>query len=191
MVRKPLKAGDAVLIVDVQNDFCPGGALEVPRGDEVIPVLNDWARAARDANLPVVASRDWHTVNHISFAERGGPWPQHCVQDTPGADFHPELKLPEGTVIVSKGTGFDRDAYSAFDGTGLADWLRRQGVKRLWVGGLAEDVCVFHSVRDACREGFETHLIRSATRPVFPDQEDGILKQLREAGAIVEEGAPA
>lgn len=189
MARKPLKAGDAVLIVDVQNDFCPGGALAVPEGDQVVPVLNEWAAAAHDANLPVIASRDWHTVDHVSFEKQGGPWPEHCIQDTRGAAFHPDLRLPSGTVIVSKGTGFDRDAYSAFDGTGLAGWLRSRGVKRLWVGGLAEDVCVYHTVRDACREGFRTHLIRKGTRPVFPDKEQQVLRELQNAGAILEQAA--
>lgn len=191
MTAKPLKAGDAVLAVDVQNDFCPGGALEVPRGDEVVPVLNDWMKAAADANLPVVASRDWHTVDHVSFQHQGGPWPAHCIQDTWGAEFHPDLCLPEGAVRVSKGTAFDSDAYSAFDYTGLAGWLRSQGVKRLWVGGLAEDVCVFHSLRDACAKGFEVYLIRAATRPVFPDQEAETLEQLRAAGAVVKEPVSA
>jgi nicotinamidase/pyrazinamidase len=191
MTAQPLKAGDAVLAVDVQNDFCPGGALEVPRGDEVVPVLNAWMKAAADANLPVIASRDWHTVDHVSFQPQGGPWPEHCIQDTWGAAFHPDLRLPRGTVRVSKGTAFDYDAYSAFDRTGLAGWLRQQGVKRLWVGGLAEDVCVFHSVRDACAEGFEVHLIHAATRPVFPEQEGEILEQLRAAGAVVEESSAA
>ena len=189
MMDKPLKAGDAVLAVDVQNDFCPGGALEVPDGDKVIPVLNEWMKAAADANLPVVASRDWHTVDHVSFEARGGPWPEHCVQDTPGAAFHPELRLPPGTVRVSKGTRFDHDAYSAFDQTGLAGWLRSRGVKRLWIGGLAEDVCVYHTVRDACAEGFDVHLIRNATKPVFPEKEKAVLGELRDCGAIIEEAA--
>jgi nicotinamidase/pyrazinamidase len=186
---KPLKAGDAVIAVDVQNDFCPGGALEVPQGDQVVPVLNDWMRAAADANLPVVASRDWHTVDHVSFQAQGGPWPEHCVQGTRGAAFHPELRLPDKTVLVSKGTAFDHDAYSAFDSTGLAGWLKDRGVKRLWVGGLAEDVCVFHTVRDACREGFDVHLIRGATRPVFAEKEQEVLRELAEAGAVIEEAA--
>ena len=185
---KPLKAGDAVLAVDVQNDFCPGGALEVPEGDQVIPVLNAWMRAAHQANMPVIASRDWHPVDHCSFAAHGGPWPEHCVQDTRGAAFHPELALPDNTVRVSKGTAFDRDAYSAFDDTGLAGWLRMKGVKRLWIGGLAQDVCVFHTARDACRHGFTTHVLLEATRAVFPDRSPQVLEELRAAGAAITEG---
>lgn len=187
MGHLPLKAGDAVLAVDIQNDFCPGGALAVPDGDQVVPAMNAWLKAAADANLPVIASRDWHTVDHCSFQAQGGPWPPHCIQDTPGADFHPGLSLPSDTVIVSKGTAFDKDAYSAFDGTGLAGWLRQKGVKRLWIGGLAEDVCVFHTVKDACASGFRVHLLCNATRPVFPDQQGPTLKALQEAGTQLED----
>lgn len=187
MGHLPLKAGDAVLAVDIQNDFCPGGALAVPDGDQVVPAMNAWLKAAADANLPVIASRDWHTVDHCSFQAQGGPWPPHCIQDTPGADFHPGLSLPSDTVIVSKGTAFDKDAYSAFDGTGLAGWLRQKGVKRLWIGGLAEDVCVFHTVKDACAGGFRVHLLCNATRPVFPDQQGPTRKALQEAGTQLED----
>lgn len=187
MGHTPLKAGDAVLAVDIQNDFCPGGALAVPEGDQVVPVMNVWLKAAADANLPVITSRDWHTVDHCSFQAQGGPWPPHCIQDTWGAAFHPGLYLPKDTVIVSKGTAFDRDAYSAFDGTGLEGWLRQRRVRRLWVGGLAEDVCVFHTVKDACAAGFEVHLLCSATRPVFPDKEGPTLKALQEAGTQLED----
>ncbi|MDX1804788.1 MAG: isochorismatase family protein [Alcanivorax sp.] len=189
MQRKPLKVGDAVLAVDIQNDFCPGGALPVADGDRVIPEMNAWLRAAADANLPVVASRDWHTVDHCSFRPQGGPWPAHCIQDSWGAAFHGDLRLPSGTVIISKGTAFHRDAYSAFDGTGLADWLHGHGVRRLWVGGLAEDVCVFHTVKDACTAGFEVHLLQAATRPVFPDREAATLQALRAVGTLLEEAA--
>lgn len=182
----PLQAGDAVLAVDIQNDFCPDGALPVPDGDKVVPIMNQWLRAAADANLPVIASRDWHTVDHCSFQAQGGPWPPHCIQDTAGAAFHCDLVLPPKTVIVSKGTAFDQDAYSALDGTGLAGWLRRKAVRRLWIGGLAEDVCVLHTVKGACAAGFEVHLLCRATRPVFPDREPETLAALREAGAHLE-----
>lgn len=185
MVEKPLKVGDAVLAVDVQNDFCPGGALAVPDGDAVVPEINAWLRAAAERNLTVLASRDWHTVDHVSFQAQGGPWPVHCVQSTPGAEFHPALALPKETVLVSKGTAFDRDAYSAFDGTGLTGWLRRKGIKRLWLGGLAEDVCVYHTALDAAREGFEPHLLLAATRPVFADQQAQCHRDLVGAGVIL------
>ncbi|MDZ7685450.1 MAG: isochorismatase family protein [Gammaproteobacteria bacterium] len=149
-----LQETDAVLVVDVQNDFCPGGALAVPEGDAVVPVLNQWIVAARREGLLVIASRDWHPVDHCSFKEHGGPWPVHCVQDTRGAAFHPELQIDEDVIRVSKGTAFDRDAYSAFDGTGLESFLRARGITRLFIGGLAQDVCVQATVIDACEHEF-------------------------------------
>ena len=119
-----LQTGDALLIVDVQNDFCAGGALAVPDGDAVMPVLNGWIEAARSAGAPVFASRDWHPPDHMSFRAQGGPWPPHCVQDTPGAAFHPELLLPPDTGVVSKGTEPDVEGYSAFERTDFAGRLR-------------------------------------------------------------------
>ena len=114
-----LRDGDALLVVDVQNDFTPGGALGVPDGDAVIPVLNEWIAAAREANVPIYASRDWHPADHVSFESRGGPWPAHCVQDTPGAQFHSDLDLKEDVIVLSKGDHPDLEAYSAFDQTEL------------------------------------------------------------------------
>lgn len=181
-----LQRGDALLVVDVQNDFCPGGALAVERGNEVIPTLNLWLDAADRADVPVVASRDWHPVDHCSFKEQGGPWPVHCVQDTPGAAFHYDLRLPPQTIRVSKGTAFDRDAYSAFDGTGLAGYLKKRGVKRLWIGGLAMDVCVLETVKGACEAGFETHLLASATRAVNLDNVESSFKEMHRAGATLQ-----
>jgi len=183
-----LRAGDALLVVDVQPDFCPGGALAVPEGDAVIPVLNAWIAAARERGVPVYASRDWHPLQHVSFEAQGGPWPPHCVQDTPGAAYHPDLALPEDAVTIAKGTRLDRDQYSAFDGTGLAEHLRQAGIERLWVGGLAQDVCVRASVLDACKEGFAVHLIADATRPVDAAAGEEALREMGEAGARLEEG---
>jgi len=183
-----LRAGDALLVVDVQPDFCPGGALAVPDGDAVIPVLNAWIAAARERGVPVYASRDWHPLQHVSFEAQGGPWPPHCLQDTPGAAYHPDLALPEDAVTIAKGTRLDRDQYSAFDGTGLAEHLRQAGIERLWVGGLAQDVCVRASVLDACKEGFAVHLIADATRPVDAAAGEEALREMGEAGARLEEG---
>lgn len=181
-----LKHGDAVVVVDVQNDFCSDGALAVEAGEEVIPVLNRWMHAAARQDVPVIASRDWHPVCHCSFEERGGPWPPHCIQDTPGAAFHRDLELPARTVLVSKGTAFDKDAYSAFDGTGLAVYLKQQEVERLWVGGLAQDVCVLETVKSACEHGFETHVLVPATRAVDPANAEKSLDDMHAAGAILE-----
>ena len=182
---------DALVVVDVQNDFCPGGALAVTDGDAVVPVLNEHIVAAQQAGSIVVASRDWHPEDHCSFDAQGGPWPRHCVRDTEGSAFHPDLKLPDDVLVVSKGKATDRDNYSAFDDTGLADTLHKRGVERVWVGGLAQDVCVRATVLDACDAGFETHLIAEATRPVDLNPGDGerAIEAMRAAGALIEQAA--
>ena len=112
--RELLKPGDGLLIVDVQKDFCPGGALPIAEGDRVVPILNRWLRAARERGIPVYASRDWHPRRHASFREQGGPWPPHCIQGSEGARFHPKLELPEDAVAIAKGVRLDHDQYSAF-----------------------------------------------------------------------------
>jgi nicotinamidase/pyrazinamidase len=179
---------DALIVVDVQNDFCPGGTLAVPEGDRVVGVLNDWIARATAEDLPVVASRDWHPPGHCSFAEQGGPWPEHCVRETVGAAFHPDLRLPQNALIINKGEAVEHDNYSAFDDTGLADRLHARGVERVWIGGLAQDVCVRASVVDACEAGFDTHLIADATRAVDVSPGDGerALEAMRAAGARIE-----
>src|SRR5690606_7611662 len=149
----------------------------------IVPVLNRWIEAAVQAGVPIYASRDWHPEGHVSFAEGGGKWPPHCVQDTEGAAYHPELRLPEGTIKVTKGTRFDHDQNSVFDQTGLAEELRRKGISRLWVGGLALDVCVLATVLDARREGFEVTVIQDATRGVTPEGCAAAERAMREAGA--------
>lgn len=183
----PLHPGDALLLIDVQNDFCPGGKLPVAEGDQIVGVLNRWIKLACQASIPIIATRDWHPVDHISFKAQGGPWPEHCVQDTPGAAFHPTLALPANAVRVSKGTRFDEDAYSAFQNTGLAMYLQRLNIRRLWVGGLALDVCVQASILDARRLGFAVHLLKAAVRAVDPQAGEQTLDQLRQAGVIIEE----
>jgi nicotinamidase/pyrazinamidase len=183
--RQALQDGDALLVVDVQNDFCPGGALPVPEGDLVVPVLNRWLAAARQTGHPVYASRDWHPARHLSFREQGGDWPPHCLQDTEGARFHPDLLLPGDVVKVTKGVRFDQDQYSALDQTGLAAQLRRDGVRRLWVGGLALDVCVRASVLDALAVGLAVMLLADATRPVSAEQGARVLEELQAAGAEI------
>ncbi|MFP4161718.1 MAG: nicotinamidase [Ectothiorhodospira sp.] len=179
-----LQSGDALLVVDVQNDFCPGGPLAIPGGEAVIPVLNRAMEAFRAHGLPVYASRDWHPLHHPSFADLGGPWPPHCLQDTPGAAFHPDLDLPPETVTVTKGTRFDKDQYSAFDETGLGEELRRLGVRRLWIGGLAEDVCVRATALDAVRLGFAAVVLGEGTRPVTPEGGAEAREQMTGAGVV-------
>jgi nicotinamidase-related amidase len=176
-----LGPGDALLIVDPQVDFCPGGALAVPGGDHIFPAVN---RAARQAPL-VVASRDWHPADHVSFAARGGPWPPHCVAGTPGAEFHAALDTALIDKVVSKGTDRDREAYSAFDATDLADWLREKRVQRLLVAGLATDYCVRASVLDARRQDLEVLVLEAGIGAVEVHPGDGerALAEMREAGA--------
>ncbi len=177
---------DALLVVDVQRDFCPGGALPIPQGDEVVPVLNQWIEVATACGALVCASRDWHPKQHMSFADEGGPWPTHCQQDTPGAAFHSDLQLPGDAIVVSKGVRFDNDQYSVFDETGLAQFLLSKGIRRLWVGGLAQDVCVKATALDGIQHGFEVHLIANATKPVAEDDGHAALEAMKRAGVIVE-----
>ncbi len=181
-----LRPGDALLLVDVQNDFCPGGALAVPEGDAVVPVLNRWIEAATEGGVPVVATRDWHPPDHVSFEAQGGPWPPHCVQGTEGAAFHPDLALPDDAVVVSKATAPEAEAYSGFEGTGLADILRALGVRRVFVGGLATDYCVKATVLDALREGFEVRLVEGGHRGIAADTSEAALDAMTGAGAVVE-----
>ena len=177
-----LDTGDAPVVVDVQNDFCPDGALPVPEGDRVVPVMNRWIAAAAARGVPVYASRDWHPRNHLSFDTQGGPWPVHCVQDTAGAAFHPDLALSDDAIVVSKGTRFDKDQYSAFDDTGFAEELARQGVKRIVVGGLAEDVCVHATARDGRSHGFDVVVIRDGTRAISDESRQKTEADLESAG---------
>ncbi|HET9981476.1 MAG TPA: nicotinamidase [Ktedonobacterales bacterium] len=181
---------DALIVVDVQNDFCPGGALAVPEGDAVIPVLNEYMSRASDAGILIFASRDWHPQVTRHFAAQGGPWPPHCVQETRGAEFHPDLRLPPGTVVVSKGMSAEDQGYSALeavlpDGQPLADALRADGVTHVYVGGLATDYCVRATVLDALKEGFTTSVLVDASRPVEVQPGDGerALNEMLAAGA--------
>ncbi|HXZ93337.1 MAG TPA: nicotinamidase [Burkholderiales bacterium] len=181
-------AGDALLVVDVQKDFLPGGALAVARAGEVVAPLNAAIRAFERAGRPVYASRDWHPANHCSFKARGGPWPPHCVAGTRGAEFADGLALPRSAGIVSKADTPDVDAYSAFGGNDLAAQLRRQGVRRVVIGGLTTDYCVVNSVLDARAAGFEVVVLADAIRAVNVQPEDGAraLEAMRKAGARLE-----
>lgn len=181
---------DALIIVDVQNDFCPGGALAVPEGDRVVPALNRYAERFARRGASVLATRDWHPARTKHFAAWGGPWPPHCVEGTPGAAFHPDLALPAGTEILSKGMDPEQDAYSAFqaetaDGLPFAAALGERGTGRLFVGGLATDYCVKATVLDALKEGFEVVVLADASRAVDVKAGDGdrALAEMRAAGA--------
>ena len=182
----------ALIIVDVQNDFCPGGALAVPEGDAVVAVLNAYARRFAAAGLPVLASRDWHPEQTSHFAGGGGRWPPHCVRDSAGAAFHPALQLPTGAVVVSKGTGATEDAYSAFQardaaGRPLPELLRQAGARRAYVGGLATDYCVKATVLDALAAGFAATLLIDGSRGVNvrPGDAEAAIEAMVRAGADV------
>jgi nicotinamidase/pyrazinamidase len=165
--------GDAVIVVDIQNDFLPGGSLAVPQGDEIIPVFYFYLEAAKAKDLPVFATRDWHPLKHCSFKAQGGLWPSHCVADSEGARFFPGLSLPFSAVIISKGTDIDKDAYSGFEGTDLDEKLRSVNIARLFIGGLATDYCVLSTVRDALKRGYQVFLLQDAIRAVNVQPEDG------------------
>ena len=176
----------ALIIVDVQNDFLPGGALAVPEGDRVIPALNAYIAEFEKQELPVFATRDWHPPNHCSFQAQGGPWPVHCVADSKGAEFSPSLRLPKSAAVISKGTAPGQEAYSGFAGTELETRLRRAGATCLWVGGLATDYCVLNTVKDALSKGFEVRLLRDAIRAVNLHPQDGLKaeEEMRRLGAV-------
>jgi len=176
----------ALIVVDVQNDFCPGGALAVAHGDEVVAPLNNLMKEFLQRGEPVFKSRDWHPEKTRHFAAYGGTWPVHCVQNTKGAEFHPELIDDIHIRVVSKGLG-DEDSYSAFDGTDLALQLRRLGVEEVWVGGLATDYCVKNTVLDALKEGFQVKALENAMRPVEVKPGDGqrAIEEMQAAGAEI------
>ncbi len=181
---------DALLIVDVQNDFCPGGALAVTDGDRVVPALNRYIERFQKSRLPIFATRDWHPEKTRHFKAYGGLWPPHCIQGTKGAEFRADLRLPPNAVVVSAGMAADEEGYSGFDGrdekgTALAELLRAQGVGRLFVGGLATDYCVKHTVLDGLKQGFRVVLLEDATRAVnlLPGDGEGAIEAMVQAGA--------
>jgi len=176
----------ALLVIDVQNDFCPGGTLAVERGDEVVAPLNRLIDEFLQRGAPVYKSRDWHPATTKHFAKYGGTWPVHCVQNTHGAEFHPALRDDPRIIVVSKGLG-DTDCYSAFDETDLAAQLHQQGVEEVLVGGLATDYCVKNSVLDALKHGFSVKALKDAMRAVNLQPGDGgrALEEMREAGAEI------
>lgn len=183
--RIRLQPGDALIVVDVQRDFLPGGALGVPEGDAVVAPLNRLIEAFAAAGQPVFYSRDWHPSDHCSFRAQGGPWPPHCIASTEGAGFARELVVLPKAIVVSKATTPERDAYSAFQGTTLAAQLGAIGVKRVFVGGLATDYCVKATVLDARRHGFEVEVLEDAIRAVEVEPGDGVraLNDMQKQGA--------
>lgn len=165
--------GDALLVVDVQNDFLPGGALGITGGDVIVAPVNRMLAAWRKRGLPVFLSRDWHPAGHCSFSARGGPWPEHCVAGTRGAEFAAALAIAPDDVVISKATRADRDAYSALDGTPLGQALRAFSVTRLFIAGLATDYCVRATGRDARAAGLDVVVLKDAVCAVDVQPGDG------------------
>lgn len=189
MNGKIMKQNQALLIIDVQIDFCPSGALAVKDGDRVVPVLNQYIGIFFQKGLPIIASRDWHFPKTTHFKEFGGPWPSHCVQNTLGAAFHPDFKFPPNVIVVSKGMDPFRDSYSAFQacdarGEGLLDILTKANVKELFVGGLATDYCVKASVLDALQH-FKVNLLMDAIKgvDVCPGDSQKAVQEMTAKGA--------
>ena len=177
----------ALIVVDVQNDFCPGGSLAVAHGDEVVAPLNKLITEFLDRGEPVYKTRDWHPPKAKHFADYGGTWPVHCVQNTPGAEFHPGLLDDPRIDVISKGIDESADGYSGFDGTQLAKSLRDAGIDEVWIGGLATDYCVKHTVLGAVKEGFKVKALADAMRPVNVNPDDGrkALEEMSAAGAEI------
>ena len=161
----------ALLIVDVQNDFCPGGALAVPEAERIIPILNKYINLFLGLNLPIFACRDWHPEETKHFKRFGGLWPEHCLANSKGAMFHPKLRLPHNAIVLSKGVDPEKESYSAFqaadsNGTRFSNLLKITGIKELFAGGLATDYCVKCSVLDALKFGFKVKLLTDAIKGV-------------------------
>lgn len=180
------KSKDALVIVDLQIDFCPGGALAVPNGDRIVPLVNTLVPKFEKK----FKTRDWHPDDHISFKSRGGVWPPHCVAGTRGAEFHPELKA-DSAIEIRKGTDPDSEAYSGLQGTDLADLLKSAGVSRLFVCGLATDYCVRSTTLDALDSGFEVVVVTDAVRgvEVKPGDSKAALDEMKSKGAVLVESS--
>lgn len=186
MTKIQLTDADALVIVDVQNDFMPDGSLPVPESNHIIPVINRYIDIFTELGLPVFATRDWHPLKHCSFVQQGGPWPEHCVQDTRGAEFANGLVLPSDVTVISKGFSMEEDAYSGFQNTELDDRLTALTVERLFICGLALDVCVLNTVMDALHNSYQVYLLEDATRAVNVSPGDGVkaVEQIKSAGGI-------
>lgn len=169
-----LVAGDALMIIDMQNDFLEGGRLEVPGSNALVPVLNRYIARFQLSRLPVIATRDWHPPDHCSFIQQGGPWPPHCIAGSAGAAFHAGLALPADTHVVSKATGCETDAYSGFSGTGLQDLLQALQIRRIFVGGVATEYCVHDTVNDALHRGYAVTVLQDAIQAINRRPHNGI-----------------
>lgn len=179
---KRFMRGDALIVMDMQRDFFSAGALPIEDAEGVLPVVNALIAAATAAAVPVLLTRYWHPLRHPDFFAEGGHWPRYCVQDSAGARFHESLAMPEEAVLVSRGTRLDRNQYSAFDQTGLAEYLRREAVERFWIAGLGEDVGMLGTALDGRRLGFDVVLPDAAARPLSPPGAEPARALMRKAG---------
>lgn len=168
-----LGVGDALLVIDIQNDFLPGGRLAVAEGDRVIQVMNNYIERFCQRQLPVLATRDWHPENHGSFVEQGGPWPEHCIAGSTGAEFAQGLQLPATAPVFSTGKEVEMEGYSGFENPDLNRQLQQLAVTRLFMGGLATDYCVLHTVCDALNLNYQVLLLMDAVRAVNVHRYDG------------------
>lgn len=180
-----LDSGDALIIVDVQNDFLLGGRLAVFGGNEIIPSLNLYIACFLAHQLPVFATRDWHPSNHCSFEQQGGVWPPHCIAGSEGAAFHPDLELPADTHILSKATTQERDDYSGFSGTQLNTELQSLSIHRVFIGGIATEYCVLNTVKDALRFHYITFVLEDAVCAINKQPGNGLhaLEEMIHLGA--------
>ncbi|WP_457755349.1 nicotinamidase [Thermovibrio ammonificans] len=181
-----LGSRDALIVVDVQNDFMPWGALPVNGADSIIPVVNRYLKLFSEVGLPVFATRDWHPENHVSFKENGGIWPRHCIQWSEGAAFAKGLELPPETFIINKGDRPELEAYSGFQGTLLEQLLRERGVRRVFVCGVATDYCVKNTVLGALNLGYSCVLLADAVKGVAPETTREAVNRMLEAGAVAQ-----
>ncbi len=181
-----LSSKDVLIITDMQKDFLPGGALPIKEGDLLLPVINEYITIFKSTKAKIIASRDWHPPNHMSFIQHGGPWSPHCVQGSEGAQFHPGLKLPDDVFVVSKATDPKREAYSVFDDTGLNEQLTVWGITRIFICGVATDYCIVNSTLDARKLGFDVVVLSDGTRglDVKPGDVDEAFQTMADVGSM-------
>ncbi|MDD4938987.1 MAG: bifunctional nicotinamidase/pyrazinamidase [Candidatus Omnitrophica bacterium] len=180
----------ALLVVDVQNDFCPGGALGIKQADKIIPAINRYVKIFSAKKIPVLATRDWHPKKTVHFKKYGGVWPEHCVKNTKGARFHPKLRLPKKALLLYKGMDPKKDSYSAFqaqdkEGVSLAAFLKAMGITELYLSGLATDYCVKFTTKDAIKKSFKVNILLDAVKGVDlkPGDSAKAIKEMRNLGA--------
>ena len=178
-----MQTNKALLVVDLQNDFCPGGALGVPEGDQIIPKVNNYVKLFLKKKFPVFVSRDWHPKDTKHFKQAGGPWPPHCIQNTEGSKFHPDFDIPKDAIILSKGTNPALDGYSVFEARDLKnrsfiEILNSMGIDEIYIAGIATDYCIKMTSIDALKEGFVVHVLTDAIKGVDKNDSELSIKEI-------------